>query len=135
MENSEFGELVVNVRSGNGAFGIPDARVTVYDLGEGGERRLISILETNTSGSTPVIRLPALPKSETQSPGGTGDRAARYFIKSEKDGFYTVENDFVPIYSGVRAIQNIELVPVMFGTEFEMPERELIIDENFSPDL
>lgn len=135
MENSEFGELVINVRSGNGAFGIPGARVTVYDLGDEGERRLISTLETNTSGSTPIIRLPALPKADTQSPGINGDRATRYFIKSEKEGFYTVENDFVPIYSGVRAIQNVELIPVMYGTEFELPERNRTIDENFSPNL
>ncbi len=135
MENSEFGELIVNVRSGNGAFGISGAKVTVYNLDEDGGQNIISILETDTSGATPVIRLSAQPRNLTQSPGNETDGASRYFIKSEKEGFYTVENDFVPIYSGVRAIQNVELVPVIFGTEFEYPERNRIIDENFSPDL
>lgn len=135
MENGDYGELVINVRSGNGAFGIPGVHVTVYNLGENGERNIISILETNESGITPIITLPALPEAFTQQPGREGDKATRYFIKSEKEGFYTVENDYVPIFSGVRAIQNVELVPVMFGTQFEYPERNRIIDENFSPNL
>jgi len=135
MDSNEYGELVVNVRSGNGAFGIPGATVTVYNLSQGGERKIISVLETNASGTTPVIRLPAKSKSDTLSPGIQGDKAARYFIRSEKENFYTVENDFVPIYSGVRSVQNIELIPINFGTRFELPEEERIIDENFSPDL
>ncbi|MBQ3100890.1 MAG: hypothetical protein IJC50_07870 [Clostridia bacterium] len=135
MENNEFGELVVNVKSGNGAFGIPDASVTVYNLLSNGERNLISVLRTNSSGATQVIKLPSLSKAGTLTPGVEGDRAARYFIKTEKEGFYSVENDFVPIYSGVRAVQNVELVPVIYGTEFELPENDRIIDENYSPDL
>ena len=135
MDINEFGELVVNVRSGNGAFGIPGVTVTVYNLTSTGERNIISVLETNGSGSTPAVRLPAKSKSDTLSPGIEGDKASRYFVKSEKEGFYTVENDFVPIYSGIRSVQNVELVPINYGTEFEIPENERIIDENYSPDL
>ena len=135
MNNTEYGELVVIVRSGNGAFGIPDADVTVYNLTSNGERNLISVSITNSSGVTPVITLPSLSKAGTLSPGVDGDRASRYFIKTDKEGFYSVENDFVPIYSGVRAVQNVELVPLLYGNEFELPENERIIDENYSPDL
>lgn len=131
----EFGELVVNVRSGRDSFAVPGTRVIVYEINKNGERNVVSILETDVSGSTPVIRLPAPDKDLSLSPGSTQERASRYFIKSEKDGFYTVENDFVPIYSGVRAIQNVELVPYAFGSEFELPDKDRIIDENFSPDL
>ena len=135
MNNTEYGELVVIVRSGNGAFGIPDADVTVYNLTSNGERNLISVSKTNSSGVTPVITLPSLSKAATLSPGVDADRASRYFIKTDKEGFYSVENDFVPIYSGVRAVQNVELVPLLYGNEFELPENERIIDENYSPDL
>lgn len=110
MPEENFGYLTVNVFTAGGALPIEGAMITIKK--EDGENSdVVAVLYTDRSGVSGKIRLPAPPSSNAETPGG-GIPYAFYNIDTDKTGYYSTYNVFVPIYSNVTAVQPVELIPV-----------------------
>ena len=108
---SEIGVLQVWVTTASAALPLARAHVTVSD-GEG----VRYSGETDESGRSEAISLPAASAQGSLSPEGQPTPFTLYDIAVHKDGFYRVENRGVPLYGGVRAIQPVRLIPLPEGT-------------------
>jgi len=109
----EYGYLIVNTRTAQGAVPVEGAQITVTDM-NGASSRVVSVSKTNRSGSTVKIRLPAAPYKNTVG-SAAGVPCALYNIDADKDGYYPVRNVGVQIYSGITSVQPVEFI-YDFGT-------------------
>ena len=107
----EIGVLQVWVTTASAALPLAGAHVTVS---EGEELRYSG--ETDESGRTEAISLPAASAQGSLSPAGQPTPFTLYDIAVQKEGFYRVENRGVPLYGGVRAVQPVHLIPLPEGT-------------------
>ncbi len=111
MNDTGMGGVVVRVTTASGAIPLEDALVTVreYRSGSGGD--IVATLRTNSSGLTEKISLPAPPRSMSLSPGN-GKSYSSYIIQVDKDGYNMQQYIHVPIFDGIIAVQNADLVPL-----------------------
>ncbi len=109
------GTLIVQVYTADQALPVSGANVKVTKLTEDGEE-LIKVMQTNRSGKTEPLILPAPPSSNSQTPDG-GVRFFNYNIRVDYPGYYTMENLNVPIFDGQTAIQPVALIPLAVGDE------------------
>ncbi len=118
----ELGYLQVWVTTASSALPVEGAHVTVSYDSSGGERRTVQYIgETNASGRTETIPLPAVSAQASLSEEGDVRPFTPYNVEVFADGFYRVENLGVPMYGGVRAVQPVRLIPLpegMTGGEF-----------------
>ncbi len=113
MENA--GTLIVQVYTADQALPVSGANVKVTKLTEGGEE-LIRVMQTDRSGKTEPLLLPAPPSKNSQTPEG-GVKYFNYNIRVDYPGYYTMENLNVPIFDGQTAIQPVALIPLAIGDE------------------
>lgn len=109
--NSEYGYLEVQVFTATGGIPISNAQVTITK-GLDKAKELINVLYTNRNGKTDVIKLPAPPKENSLTPQQGKEIYSIYNIKTVKEGFITVENINVAIFSGQRSIQPVNMLPL-----------------------
>lgn len=109
-EDSE-GFLQLQVTTASEAIPIYDAHITVSRELPNGQKQFRQAMVTDRSGKSPTIALPTPPRELSESPGNSRPYAV-YNIFVHKDGFYPVENLNVPVFSGVKSIQPVALVPV-----------------------
>ncbi len=115
--NSEEGYLKVVVSTADGALPVEAARVIIR--GEDG-RELV--LFTDESGETERISLAAPARSGSQKAEGSNPFAV-YRVTVDKEGFYPHLTRVVPIFSGVSARQNVNLVGLAeYGSDTLIPE-------------
>ena len=134
-QNWHFGKLTVSVRQARGALPVEGASVIITGAEEGKEG-VLYILETDRSGNTPSVSLPAPPAENSLTPGFPGAVSSSYHILTDKPGYIGVRNLYVPIYDGVTAIQNVTFVPLPAGSEsVPYPSDVLRYNENDRPDL
>ncbi len=106
------GYVIVNVTTARGAIPLEGALVHIFNYENGGENgSLVVSAKTNSSGRTERIPLPAPPRAESLAPGGPRSYST-YNIDAQYDGFYNQYYINVPIFDGVTAIQNVDLVPI-----------------------
>ncbi len=113
MENT--GTLIVQVYTADQALPVSGANVKVTQLTDNGEE-LIRVMQTDRSGKTVPLLLPAPPSSNSQTPDG-GVKFFNYNIRVDYPGYYTMENLNVPIFDGQTAIQPVALIPLAAGDE------------------
>ena len=104
------GFLVVQVTTGNSAIPLRGAAVTVSQKQEGGTDVLYE-LTTGNDGKTPLISLPAPSREDSQRPA-TAPPYAAYHIAVTLTGYLSAEYNEVPIFDGIIAMQQADLVPV-----------------------
>ena len=109
-QNTGTGYLKVRVTAADNALPIGGASVTVTK-GNGANNELINKQTTNNSGETEQISLPAPPKELSQTPGNA-NTYAKYNVRVDYVGYYTVENIDVPVFDGQLSIQPTQLVPL-----------------------
>lgn len=107
---TEQGKLQVIASSGDGAFPVEGATVTVYRRHDGREHLLYTML-TDESGAAPVITLPAPPAALSQEPGNA-QPFAEYDIRIVKNGFFRVLAEGVPVFSGITSRQGFRMIPL-----------------------
>ena len=110
-----IGYLVVRVSTARGAIPLENATVSVRGSTLQNSDITYS-LETDVSGLTPRLPLPAPPIGNSLSP----NQATPYslwnidvFLK----GFVSAKYSGVPVYSGITSVQSAELVPLSEGFE------------------
>ncbi len=111
MNDTGMGGLVVRVTTASGAIPLEDAMVTVSDYATGSGGNIVATLRTNSSGLTEKISLPTPPKSMSLSPGN-GKSYSSYIIEVQKEGYNNQQYINVPVFDGVIAVQNADLVPL-----------------------
>ena len=102
------GYLVVQVTTANSAIPLSGAQVTVSS-GKGGQDVLYE-LTTGSDGKTPRVSLPAPPRGASERPND-GPVFAPYHIAVSLAGYGRTEYNEVPIFDGVIAIQQANLIP------------------------
>lgn len=117
MNDESIGFLQVIVKTASGALPVENALVTVYEyLPEAEESvsrgNVIYSLTTNEDGKTPKVALGTKNKELSMSPGNINPYSV-YNIGVEKEGFYSNRYINVPIFSGVTALQPVELIPLV----------------------
>ena len=131
MNNSStenIGYLVVRVSTARGAIPLENATVSVRGTSVQNSDIIYS-LETDESGLTPRLPLPAPPKSKSLSP----DQSTPYSLWSIdvfKKGYVTARYESVPVYPEITSVQNAELIPLSEGF---MPYES--VNENEAPNL
>ncbi len=126
--NTESGSLKVEAFASDRAFGIPSARVVVFLELPGGNVAVFDGL-TDISGSTESIRLPAPPKSISQSPQtGANPRLpyAVYSVYVEHPDYVRSVFTNVPVFSGIESIQPVRMLAKAAGLDEPEP---IVVDE------
>ena len=118
--------MIVRVTTARGAIPLEDATVTVsnYDPEfENGRGDTIAVYTTNSSGLTEKFALPAPPRALSMSPGN-GKSYQTYNISVAKDGYYQQYYINAPVFEGITAIQNADMIPLSDNGQ----------TDNFTPD-
>lgn len=109
-----YGYMIVRVTTARGAIPLEGATVAVHNYDpefELGRGDVISVRQTNSSGLTEKFVLPAPPRSLSQSPGN-GKSYQTYNISVTLPGFYQKNYVNVPVFEGITAIQNADMIPL-----------------------
>lgn len=113
MEESGKGYLTVNVRTAGGALPVEGAIITVTRQ-EGTLSTVIAVMISDASGVSDIIEVPTPPRDNSLVPG-SGPVSSFYTIDTDREGYYHVVNENVPVFDGVTAIQQVLLVPIAGG--------------------
>ncbi len=113
MEQAQnTGYLVVNTSTARGAIPLEGVSITVFDNDTPGNP-IMAAVTTDNSGKSPRIALPAPDRSLSMQPGSSKPFAS-YLVIAEKEGYYPVSYNGVPVFSGVTSIQPVELLPLAY---------------------
>ena len=104
------GYLAVQVTTGNSAIPLQGATVTVSQKQEG-DTVLLYELKTGRDGKAPQVALPAPSRSDSQR-AATAPPYAAYHIAVTLPGYLAAEYNEVPIFDGIIAMQQADLVPL-----------------------
>ena len=112
--NSGYGYMIVRVTTARGAIPLENAIVTVHNYDpefERGKGDVIAVYTTNSSGLTERFALPAPPRELSMTPGN-GKTYETYNLSVTKSGYYQQYYNNVPIFEGITAIQNADMIPL-----------------------
>ncbi len=110
-DGKNVGYLVVEVTSANSAIPVKNATVIVT-MRDGNGNNLINMLVTGINGATETIPLKSVPESLSESPQTRTAPYVTYQVNVYADGYYSVTEVDVPIFSTIKSIQPISLIPV-----------------------
>ena len=105
------GKLIVQVTLARQAIPLENAKVTVNST-NGSPIEINEVRYTGQNGRTEPIDLPAPPVYYSKQPQEKVQPYAVYDVKSELDGYYTIENaKHALVFDDIASIQNIEMIP------------------------
>ena len=113
-QSSGYGYMIVRVSTARGAIPLEDATVIIFNyLPEEFDRSgdVVAVDTTNNSGITRKFSLPAPSNSLSLTPGN-GKTYSTYNISVFKDGYRPQTYVNVPVFEGITAIQNADLIPL-----------------------
>ena len=114
QNNTGYGYMIVRVTTARGAIPLEGAIVTVHNYDpefESGRGDVIATYKTDSSGLTPRFALPAPPRELSMSPGN-GKSYLTYNLSVTKPGYYQQYYTNAPIFEGITAIQNADMIPL-----------------------
>lgn len=115
-ENVDKGRLQINVTSALGAVPIPGAKVAIYYTGEPGQE--LEEVTTDNSGQTETLELSAPPLEYSVEPSEQ-QPYSEYTIEVSAPGYESVEVAGAEILPDVTALQNIRMLPLQEGEDYE----------------
>jgi hypothetical protein len=113
-QNSGYGYMIVRVSTARGAIPLESAIVTVHNYDpefESGRGDVIAVYTTDETGRTERFALPAPSRELSLSPGN-GKSYETYNVSVTKEGYYQQYYLNVPIFEGITAIQNADMIPL-----------------------
>ena len=131
-QSKGYGYLIVRVSTARGAIPLENASVTVYNYDpefENGRGNIISVHASGAGGLTDRITLPAPPRSLSLSPGGPKPYET-YNVTVTKDGYLKQSYINVPVFEGITAIQNADMIPLPENgqTDRATPDGEIFFE-------
>lgn len=126
--NNENGTLKVETFAGERAFGVGSTRVMIFlELPSGNVAVFDGITDIN--GVSDIVRLPAPPKSLSQSPQ-TGENPrlpyAVYSVYVEHPNYVRAVFTNVPVFSGIESVQPVRMLAKAAGIQEPEP---IVVDE------
>jgi len=115
-DQPDMGRLQINVTSALGARPIPGAKVAIYYTGE--PERELEEVETNASGQTEEVELAAPPLEYSVQPSEP-QPYSEYTLEITAPGYEPVEVVGAEVLPDVTAVQNVRMVPIQEGQEYE----------------
>lgn len=112
--NEGLGYIIVSVGGAGGAIPLPDATVRIFEyspVSNGKNGTLVTTLKTDRSGKTERVALSAPARSSSLYPNKEKSYST-YNIETYLEGYYPQQYINVPIFDGVTAIQNVNLIPI-----------------------
>ncbi|MGN0612916.1 MAG: hypothetical protein ACI4JB_03370 [Porcipelethomonas sp.] len=128
--NDSFGYLKVSVKTGNGGLPLAGSLVTVSEIKDGKEN-IIKIMNTDSSGATEILKLPAPKNYLGNTPQGY-EQFSKYNISAYNKGYFRETSVDAPIFDGITSIQNFNLIPEPF--EYDSGDN-VIVDSNQEPEV
>lgn len=114
---TSYGKLIVQVLSAHGALPIRHATVTIYRKDRTTDNVfLVAFLDTDPSGETPIIELPAPIIANSLSPDLPA--FSTYFAEIYHPGYQTMKNLPVQIFPERTAVLSVSLIPSKTGEFF-----------------
>lgn len=113
-QGTGYGYMIVRVTTARGAIPLENAIVTIHNYDpefESGRGDVIAVYTTNNSGLTERFALPAPPRELSMSPGN-GKSYETYNLSVTKNGYYQQYYSNVPVFEGITAIQNADMIPL-----------------------
>lgn len=113
-QGSGYGYMIVRVTTARGAIPLEGALVTVrnYDPEfERGRGDVIAAYNTNSTGLTERFALPAPSSALSLSPGN-GKSYSTYNVDVSYPGYHQKVFVNVPVFEGITAIQNVDMIPL-----------------------
>lgn len=107
----QTGSLTVRAFTSQAQLPVAGATVIISGPSEDGRREVLSIQTTDSSGTTPPIRLSAPDPSLSQSPGGALP-FSDYALVVEHPDYYLATFEQLQVFPGVETVQNVPLVPL-----------------------
>ncbi len=108
---TDVGYFQAEVSTANKAYPIANAFVIITRQ-NGGKNELVRMLITDENGMTETIALPAPSISYSETPGNSEKPFADYQVSVYAKGFYTIPEITVPVFSTVKSIQPISMIPL-----------------------
>ncbi len=130
LDFEDEGELRVAALTGDGAFPVPGAHVTIT-VRRNGSERLAYLLLTDESGETPTVSLPAPSAALSQQPGNAQPFTV-VDIRVFANGYFRAQMLNVPIFAGVTSLQTFRLIPLPLIMH---EDQETLTAETEAPDL
>lgn len=109
QQTEDTGFLKANVSSVIASRPINGARVQITDINDPG--RVIEEVETDISGQTEAVELPAPPVEYSMEPSA-GQPYSVYNVRISAPGFETIEVSGAEILPGQTSLQNVSLMPM-----------------------
>lgn len=107
--NPSTGTLKIQAFLGQQALPISGAAVSIYKVCGDGQKLFYSEV-TDSDGIIDGLILPTPPRDASLVPGSDASYATYTIIATHPD-YYTAQFDRVPVFSGVKSIQNIAFLP------------------------
>ena len=114
------GYIKAEITTAGGAIPIENASVLITRR-ENGRTLLVKMLLTDASGITETAELPAPDIVYSETPEPDGKPFAEYILSVFADGFYAVPEIILPVFTTVKSIQPISLVPL---AKFDSPDSQ-----------
>lgn len=112
----DMGRLQINVTSALGARPIPGAKIAIYYTGE--PEQQLEEVTTDSSGQTEELELAAPPLEYSVQPSEP-QPYSEYTMEITAPGYEPVEVVAAEILPEVTAVQNVKMVPIQEGQEYE----------------
>ena len=110
MKYDSEGFIQINAFTAGGALPVPDISIRI----SGSEEENIDVdytMITGRDGTTPSISVPAPAVRYSLSPNPAEQPYARYTIEAYGNGFYPKRLEDVTVFSGVKSLLPIEMIP------------------------
>lgn len=108
------GSFVARAFVADGAYPVPQVKVTVYACLPDNIWKPYRILFTDENGETAPLPLPAPDKSASAAPPlpQAAPPFAVYRATAEKEGYNTIQVDSIPVFDSITSRQNFPLIPL-----------------------
>ncbi len=109
------GRLIVHVTTARGSIPLEGAQVSILkDTGDQNTPpgEVIATLTSGRDGNTPILTLPAPPRSQSLRPTNGAPPFSTYHIEVRLEGYFNQDYIQVPIFDGIVAIQPADMIPL-----------------------
>lgn len=132
MKYDSSGFLQVAAFTASGALPLPNIIIRVFGADEENIATDYSVM-TNRDGLSEILVLPAPSISYSLKPNAPEQAFARYNVEASGDGYYSKKIFDVEVFSGIKSILPLEMIPTSGMTRYVTPpilSNTSIITEN-----
>lgn len=129
--SNSIGYIVANVRTGDEASPVVNAKVSVSAVISGEKTTIVSGM-TDRNGTTQKFSLYVPDRIHSQNPVSDILPYSLFDVTVSAKGYFNAKSVDVPVFSGVTSVQNFNMIPVPVMTD---PNSETITYYNSEPEL